>query len=257
MADRINARIQKFAPDGTFLLMLGWGVATGAAQFEICTSGCQAGVYGTGDGQFGETSVDDLAVDAADTLYAADRNNDRIQKFTPDGTFLSKFGSLGSSAGQLYSLESVAVDSSGNIFVADTGNHRIQKFNSSGASLTVWGARGTGDGQFEYPSGVAVDAAGNVHVADTGNDRVQKFDSNGAFIGKWGGTAWGTASSSAARRGSRWTAGRASTSRTSPIVASSSSASTGRSSASSGAAARATASSTGRSTSPFIRATST
>ena len=128
VADRINARIEKFAPDGTFLFMLGWGVATGAAQFEICTSGCQAGVYGTGDGQFGQTSVYDLAVDAADTLYAADRNNDRIQKFTPDGTFLSKFGSLGSSAGQLYSPESVAVDSSGNIFVADTGNHRIQKF---------------------------------------------------------------------------------------------------------------------------------
>ena len=121
----------------------------------------------------------------------------------------------------------------------------------------MWGARGTGDGQFEYPSGVAVDAAGNVHVANTGNDRVQKFDSNGAFIGKWGGTGMGDGQFFGGSQGIAVDGGA------SVYVADFTNrriqqfSFDGGSSASSGAAARATASSTGRSTSPFIRATST
>ena len=38
---------------GDFLSAFGWGVADGASQFETCTS-CQAGLSGTGNGQFGD-----------------------------------------------------------------------------------------------------------------------------------------------------------------------------------------------------------
>ncbi|MCC7004471.1 hypothetical protein IT397_00930, partial [Candidatus Nomurabacteria bacterium] len=52
VTDIENNRIQVFDSDGNFIKTFGWGVSTGASQFEICTSGCQTGISGSGDGQF-------------------------------------------------------------------------------------------------------------------------------------------------------------------------------------------------------------
>ena len=81
--------------------------------------------------------------------------NNQIQKFTPDGTFLTQWGSFGTGDGQFKQPWGVAVDSAGNVYVTDYWNHRVQKFTSSGAFLTQWGSAGTGDGQFatSYPDG--------------------------------------------------------------------------------------------------------
>ena len=38
--------------DVSFTKAYGWGVSDGASQFETCTSTCQAGLYGSGAGQF-------------------------------------------------------------------------------------------------------------------------------------------------------------------------------------------------------------
>jgi len=101
-------------------------------------------------------------------------------------TFVTKWGTQGSGAGQFNSPAGVAVDSSGNVYVADYSNHRIQKFSSTGTFLTKWGSYGSGDGQFDHPLIVAVDSSGNVYVADTWNQRIQKFSSTGTFLTKWG-----------------------------------------------------------------------
>ncbi len=61
-----------------------------------------------------------------------DSSNNRVQKFSPAGAFLSKFGSYGSGDGQFSYPYGIAIDSAGNIYVADTNNNRIQKFNSAG-----------------------------------------------------------------------------------------------------------------------------
>jgi len=105
----------------------------------------------------------------------ADSRNDRIQKFTSNGNFLTKWGSFGTGDGQLHFPRGLAVDNSGNVYVADTQNFRIQKFTSNGGFLTKWGSQGTGNGQFNFPYGLAVDNSGNVYVADPGNWRIQKF----------------------------------------------------------------------------------
>jgi sugar lactone lactonase YvrE len=133
-------------------------------------------------------------VDGAGNVYAADRNNHRIMKFTSDGALLQTFGSFGSQPGQLSAPEGVAVDSAGNIYVAEYSGNRVQKFDPNGAPIMViGGGRGTGDGQFELPTDLALDALGNIYVADDGNNRVQRFDPSGAFSTKWGsaGTADG------------------------------------------------------------------
>ena len=103
-----------------------------------------------------------VAVDGNGNVYVADTYNHRIQKFTSDGVFLTKWGSYGSGDGQFNYPEGIAVDGSGNVYVADSGNNRIQKFTADGIYLTKWGSEGSRNGQFVYPTGVAVDAGGNV-----------------------------------------------------------------------------------------------
>jgi len=119
-------------------------------------------------------------------VYVADTGNHRIQKFTPDGTFVTKWGSQGRGDGQFKKPFGVAVDSSGNVYVADTNNHRIQKFTSDGTFVTKWGSKGSGDGEFKKSRGVAIDSSGNVYVADFDNHRIQKFTTDGTFVTKWG-----------------------------------------------------------------------
>jgi VCBS repeat-containing protein len=127
-----------------------------------------------------------VAVDATGNVYVADRDNNRIQKFSSSGTFLADLGTSGSGAGQFSGPRGVAVEASGDFYVADTGNQRIQKFSSSGTFLIEWGTSGSAAGQFSGPQGVVVDASGNVYVTDNGNNRVQKFNNTGTFITQWG-----------------------------------------------------------------------
>jgi DNA-binding beta-propeller fold protein YncE len=102
-----------------------------------------------------------------------------IQKFTNDGKFIRKWGSLGSGDGQ-FNNESLGIgtDSKGNVFVADTLNGRIQKFTNTGNFVKKWDLHGS-----HGPIDVAVDPSGNVFV--TANN-IQKFTNNGKFIREWG-----------------------------------------------------------------------
>ncbi len=141
------------------------------------------GDSGAGNGQF--RFPWGVALDASGNVYVADAGNNRIQKFTSDGVYLSQWGDSGSANGQLHFPHHVAVDSSGNVYVADTYNHRVEKFSSDGTYLAQWGSQGSGDGQFQYPEGVALHA-GDVYVTDTGNHRIQKFTSTGVYVSQWG-----------------------------------------------------------------------
>jgi uncharacterized delta-60 repeat protein len=142
------------------------------------------GTYGTGDGELRNPTG--IAIDSSGDIYVADSENNRIQKFTSDGTFLAKWGTYGTGDGEFFKPAGIAVDGSGDIYVTDMGNHRVQKFTSDGTFLAKWGTYGTGDGEFNDPRGIAVDSSGDIYVADTGNDRIQKFTSDGTFLAKWG-----------------------------------------------------------------------
>lgn len=142
----------------------------------------QWGTFGTDNGEFANPTG--VAVDALGYVYVVDGSygqpelGNRVQRFTSDGDYLSKWGEYGTGNGQFQDATGVAVDSSGNVYVVDraAGNHRVQKFDSTGTYLTQWGG-------FVNPSGVAVDAADDVYVAD-GNG-VTRFTATGEVLSEW------------------------------------------------------------------------
>ena len=123
---------------GHFLRMWGWGVDDGSNAFQICTSSVRR-VSRLWDGQF--DYPDGIATDSVGQRLRRRHGNNRIQKFDSSGTFITKWGSIGTGDGQFHSpSRGVATDSAGNVYVADAGNNRIQKFDSSGAFITKWGS---------------------------------------------------------------------------------------------------------------------
>ncbi len=125
-------------------------------------------------------------------IIVADRSNNRIQVFKPDGKFHHKFGSAGSRDGKFDRPAGVAVDNQGRIIVADKDNHRIQLFTFDGAFIFKFGEKGGKNGQFNYPWDVAVNHEGHILVSDTRNHRVQLFSAQGQFLNKYGfeGALW-------------------------------------------------------------------
>jgi len=68
----------------------------------------------------------DLALDGSGNLYVLDTGNHRIQKFGPNGKFLSSFGRQGQGPGDFYYPDSLGIDVRGTLFVGDPNNQRIQ-----------------------------------------------------------------------------------------------------------------------------------
>jgi DNA-binding beta-propeller fold protein YncE len=140
------------------------------------------GGEGDGEGQF-ERPHDLEFSPTEDKLYVIDRDNQRVQVFDKNGTYLFEWGSEGEGRGEFTLPYGMDVDSEGNVWVADRGGHRIQKFDPEGNFLLEFGSDGTGEGEFSHPRQVAVDEALQyVYVADSRNHRIQKFDINGNFI---------------------------------------------------------------------------
>jgi len=112
VADGYNDRVQVFNADGAFSHKWGGPFA--------------ANIYGPFNGWF--ATVTSVAVGPKGNIFVADFYNDRIQKFDPEGVFLTSFGRRGSGKGELRYPIAVAVADDGSVFVADFGNNRITKW---------------------------------------------------------------------------------------------------------------------------------
>jgi DNA-binding beta-propeller fold protein YncE len=94
------------------------------------------GSKGAGDGEF--NGLAGLLIDRNDNIYVTDKNNNRIQVFAANGTFIIKFGTQGNGASQFILPEGIGVDlKTGLVYVADTGNYRIQVFKPIASSITI------------------------------------------------------------------------------------------------------------------------
>jgi hypothetical protein len=156
VADAGNARVDVFGPDGTFIRAFGWGVADGKAQAEVCTSHCQAGISGSGPGQFSRpTSIafgDVTGGASAGKVFVADAGNNTVEELGASGRFVATIDGTGSPQGDFQFLAGVAVDQSGNLWTADGGTGNVVEFNGKGQFVRQWAdTHGS-------PSAIAVDS---------------------------------------------------------------------------------------------------
>jgi sugar lactone lactonase YvrE len=141
------------------------------------------GSLGSEKGQLREPTG--VVVDGSGNRFILDTNNNRVEKFSSSGAYVSQFGTVGSGNGQLRAPRGIAIDGSGNIWVADTENNRVEKFSSSGAYVSQFGTVGSGNGQLSAPRGIAISGT-TVYVADTGNNRIETFDTSGTYLSQFG-----------------------------------------------------------------------
>jgi hypothetical protein len=197
-----SKRVQKFAPDGSFLLMFGGEVnkTTGA---DVCSKAdleggeeCGAGVSGTADGWFSNGSGrNHIAYDPlTDSIFVGDK--DRIEEFNLDGTFKAKIDF----EGELQALDggtvaALAADPcSGALYLSLSSSppkiEPIYKIDPSGTLLDDDFAGGEpklledGGGRAPYPTMLATDADCNLYVAISSySDNAHNPQSRGEVVG--------------------------------------------------------------------------
>lgn len=185
VVDMLNTRVQQFSRDGAFVRQFG-GLGRGDGQFQRERS-------------IGPTGI---ATDSDGFVYVADTWNHRIQKFTPEGAFVAKWGSYnnlvapapGAPQGDrngFYGPRGIAITPNGEVFVTDTGNARVVVFKTDGQFVREFGQKGSGPNQLNEPVGIAVSADGaRVFVADSANARIAVFDPQGQPLAQWPVQSW-------------------------------------------------------------------
>ena len=79
----------------------------------------------------------DMAIDSAGNVYVLDAENDKVQKFTTDGTFVKEWNIQRTKASKLVAKD-IATDNAGNVYVLDGGSNRVQKFTANGTFVKEW-----------------------------------------------------------------------------------------------------------------------
>jgi DNA-binding beta-propeller fold protein YncE len=158
------------------------------------------GTLGTGNGQFrhpyGVTVRTDPLL-GTDAVYVADSNNDRIQEFRTDGTWVATIGGPGqpSQNGTFTQLRRVAVAADGSVWGADLWGWRMERFARSGSAKTTYVWRQTigtplppptSTAVFQEPHQVAFEADGTIDVMDTVHQQLVRFTPAGQLIGTCG-----------------------------------------------------------------------
>ena len=144
-------QVFKFSPEGEVLMTLG-----------------KPGTPGNGEYEFNRPA--DIVVAKNGDIFIADghgkNSNNRVMKYSSDGTFIKSWGKTGHGPGEFLSLHGLAIDKRGRLFVADRGNNRLQIFDQEGNFIAQWT-------QFGKPSGVFFDDHDNIYVSDSESDNVQ------------------------------------------------------------------------------------
>ena len=146
VADTGNERIARFGIDGTYLgsrtevgRPRGIAVTPDGSRTYVAGTSSRITVYdaagallmefgGVGR-QLGKLAAPaQIALDAANNLWVADRGNSRVQRFGPSGERLGTFGRRGIGPGEFINPTGVVVDCNGTLTVTDTKNNRVQQF---------------------------------------------------------------------------------------------------------------------------------
>ena len=143
-----ESRVLKFDPQGNYITTWG-GEGSGPGQFSVPHS---------------------IIADAKGLLYVADRSNQRIQVFDPDGKYLRETSHPGTPCGLCLCHDQK------HIMMAHGHTGKIMKLDLNCKVQGASGGQGRGPHQYGEAHFLAVDRKENIYVADTLNWRVQKLE---------------------------------------------------------------------------------
>ena len=140
------------------------------------------GSPGEGEAQFNSPSG--IAVDNKDYIYVADSKNNRVQKFDPDGNYVSEFTGEDNTCGQLSSPGGIKINKEGEIHVVDRGNSRIIVLTASMEYKSTIGS----PEQLGDPKDLAFDENGCIYISDLKQNCILVYQETGEYRGRFGGT---------------------------------------------------------------------
>ena len=113
-----------------------------------------------------------IAIDPFGNLFVTDTANDRIQKFTSNGTFLMQWGTFGNKTGEFLLPLGIDIDSLNNLYIVDQAKSQIQKFTSNGTFLMQLGNKTA----FKQLEDIEIDSFDNIYVTDKGDSSIKKYE---------------------------------------------------------------------------------
>jgi len=154
----------------------------------------EIGSSGNEGGQFKMPHAVDF--DAQRNIFITDYGNKRVQKFSPEGDFIS----ILTTPKQLKGPATSYFDLNYNLYVSDFDSNSLLKFSPDQEFLGWIGAKSDGNatsgwemsgdssesakpGGFNRVHSAKVDTDGTIYVIDTWNHRIQRFSSEGKFTG--------------------------------------------------------------------------
>jgi hypothetical protein len=204
IADSRNLRVQKFDPEGHFLLMFGKEVNSGTSgKPDLCTSAgpptdvCGAGSEGSGAGEFNQLTG--IGVDGAGVVYVADMRRigectlpgatsnrefaKRVQRFNAAGEPIAQLALADTPCGEISGL---AVTSVGAFFLANEGEP-IDKYSSAGALLGTLNPTAA-------TTALGVDSSDNLfaaqreprHLTEGNRQLITEYDPGGNLLRRFG-----------------------------------------------------------------------
>jgi DNA-binding beta-propeller fold protein YncE len=134
--------------------------------------------------------VRNLDVDAVGNVYECDSDNERIQVFAPDGSFVDEFRGPHDLANGPFHPRGIAVNrTTGEKWVAAAYAQRVDKFDAANEYLFSLGDRQRDGMTMWVPLAIAVSpTTGDVFVDDKNNFLVKRFSRDGRFRTQWGGS---------------------------------------------------------------------
>jgi DNA-binding beta-propeller fold protein YncE len=170
-----NHRVEKFKPNGEFVLMFG-GEVNATTHGNVCVAGetCQAGVEGAAAGEFEQMALDAIAVDSVGTVYVG--GNGRVQEFSEGGVLTGQIVPAGAGS----EILGLAVDASKELYVlsAEFGAPMgVRKYDGSGTELGV-----SRDPAAGYGNVIALGPSSELFVDDSEHGQLFEYDATGKEI---------------------------------------------------------------------------
>jgi len=144
-AERGDARVLKFDKDGRFLTSWG-GKGKEPGRFDVAHS---------------------VAIDAKGLLWVTDRENQRIQVFDTNGTFVREQAYKGLPCSVAFGRDEA--------FMVNGFAGQLVKLDAGGKVLAATGKAGKAPGEFGEAHFVAISPRGDLYVADSVNGALMKF----------------------------------------------------------------------------------